>query len=124
MGPRLGASPPKRIAASWSGSDAGPTKYKVAARCFAPKWRAPLGSYSALAIRKHRSREKKPVGRNQLDIELPIQVLATLASAGPITRFRDRQAIALACRSGAPAGTRDGLGRSQTSRVLPELRRS
>lgn len=27
-----GASPPKRMAASWSGSDAGPTEYKVAAR--------------------------------------------------------------------------------------------
>ena len=33
---RLGASPPKRMAASWSGSRVGPTEYKVAARSFAP----------------------------------------------------------------------------------------
>jgi len=73
---RLGASPPKRMAVSWSGSDAGPTEYKVPTRCYAPKWRAPLGSYSALAIRISRSREKRPAGRNQLDIEIPIQVPA------------------------------------------------
>ena len=33
---RLGASPLKRMTASWSGSLADPTAYKVAARCFAP----------------------------------------------------------------------------------------
>src|SRR5271163_1527506 len=60
---RLGASPPKRMADSWSGSDAGPTEYKVAARCYAPKWRAPLGSYShcqyedPVHVRRGRQRE-------------------------------------------------------------------
>src|SRR4029077_12233521 len=33
---RLGASPSKRMTASWSGSNTDPTEYKVAARCFAP----------------------------------------------------------------------------------------
>ena len=39
----LGASPLKRMAASWSGSDVDPTEYKVAARERA-RQRAPLGS--------------------------------------------------------------------------------
>ena len=42
---RLGASPSKRMTASWSGSNTDPTEYKVAARCFAPNGRAPLGSF-------------------------------------------------------------------------------
>src|SRR5260221_13566117 len=45
---RFGASPPKRMAASWSGSNADPTEYKVAARCFAPNGGLPSGrSHSA-----------------------------------------------------------------------------
>src|SRR5260221_13049483 len=45
---RFGASPPKRMAASWSGSNADPTEYKVAARCFAPNGGGPSGrSHSA-----------------------------------------------------------------------------
>ena len=46
MGRRLGALPPKRMIASWSGSHADPTGYKDAARCFAPNWRARLGSFA------------------------------------------------------------------------------
>jgi len=38
---RLGASPPKRITASWSGSSVEPTEYKCAARSFAPYGRLP-----------------------------------------------------------------------------------
>jgi hypothetical protein len=38
MGRRLGALPPKRMIASWSGSHADPTGYKDAARCFAPNF--------------------------------------------------------------------------------------
>jgi hypothetical protein len=37
----LGALPPKRMAASWSGSPADPTEYKVAARAIARKARLP-----------------------------------------------------------------------------------
>jgi len=42
---RLGALPPKRMTASWSGSHADPTEYKDVAQCFAPRWRAPLGRF-------------------------------------------------------------------------------
>ena len=38
---RPGALPPKRMTASWSGPDPGPTEYKVAARCNAPKAGSP-----------------------------------------------------------------------------------
>jgi hypothetical protein len=38
---RLGASPLKRMTASWFGSHADPTEYKVAARCFVPNGRLP-----------------------------------------------------------------------------------
>lgn len=38
---RLGALLPKPFTASWSGSPADPTEYKVAARCFAPQGRLP-----------------------------------------------------------------------------------
>src|SRR5262249_50694488 len=40
---RLGASPSKRMTASWSGSNTDPTEYKVAARCFAPNGGLPSG---------------------------------------------------------------------------------
>ena len=53
---RLGASPSKRMTASWSGSNTDPTEYKVAARCFAPNGGLPSG-------RSHR----------ELDIQIPIQ---------------------------------------------------
>jgi len=38
---RPGALPPKRMTASWSGPDVGPTEYKVAAQCYAPKAGSP-----------------------------------------------------------------------------------
>ncbi len=48
MGPPPGASPPMRMAASWSGSN-DPTAYKsVARRCL--QWRAPLGSSTELIV--------------------------------------------------------------------------
>src|SRR5271170_1597376 len=91
---RLGASPPKRMADSWSGSDAGPTEYKVAARCYAPKWRAPLGSYSALPIRRSRSREKGPAERNQLDTCRMAPALGPGCSAGSCRLMRSATAMA------------------------------
>jgi hypothetical protein len=45
----LGALPPKRMAASWSGSPADPTEYKVAARAIARKARLPSLVRDALA---------------------------------------------------------------------------
>jgi len=42
---RLGASPLKRMAASWSGSNVDLTEYKVAARFFVPKGRLPSGRF-------------------------------------------------------------------------------
>jgi hypothetical protein len=82
---RLGP-PPRSLAAEANGcfmvgSDADPTEYKVAGDLRAPKWRAPLGSYSASAIRKSRSHQRRSAGRNQLDIEIPIQVLAMYPGA-------------------------------------------
>ena len=58
---RLGASPSKRMTASWSGSNTDPTEYKVAARCFAPNGGLPSG-------RSHR----------ELDIQIPIQGLLSV----------------------------------------------
>src|SRR5262245_10899664 len=40
---RLGALPPKRMTASWSGSP-DPTEYKLVAHSIAHQWQAPLGS--------------------------------------------------------------------------------
>lgn len=42
---RLGALPPKRMIASWSGPSTGPTEYKGATRSLACQRRAPLGSF-------------------------------------------------------------------------------
>src|SRR4029077_11116439 len=42
--PRLSRSR-RDTPSSWSGSNTDPTEYKVAARCFAPNGRAPLGSF-------------------------------------------------------------------------------
>ena len=60
MGPPPGASPPMRMAASWSGSN-DPTAYKsVARRCL--QWRAPLGSSTdRQAPSRRRSYAKNPV---------------------------------------------------------------
>ena len=49
MAHHLGASPSKRMVASWSGSLLDPTEYKVAARCFAPNGRLPSIALDALA---------------------------------------------------------------------------
>jgi hypothetical protein len=46
---RLGASPPKRMVASWPGSSIGPAEYKVAVRCIAPAGRLPSLVLDALA---------------------------------------------------------------------------
>ncbi len=51
---RLGASPPKRMSASWFGSCEDPTEYKVAARRIAPHG----GLHSAQGT----SREKNQMG--------------------------------------------------------------
>jgi len=67
---RLGASPPKRMAASWSGSDAGPTEYKVAARCYAPK----MAGSPRFVLRPWHTKIPFPseeARENQLDIESP-----------------------------------------------------
>src|SRR5258705_438360 len=45
---RLGASPQKRIVASWSGSCMDPTEYKVAARASRPSVGSPRINYWAL----------------------------------------------------------------------------
>jgi hypothetical protein len=74
---RLGASPLKRMAASWSGPDAGPTEYKVAARYYAQNGRLPSVRTAATAT-EIRSRQNRPAATNQLDIEIPIQVRAYL----------------------------------------------
>src|SRR3954468_18508888 len=66
MGRRLGASPSKRMAASWSGSDVDPTEYKVAARDYAPMAGSPRFVLMRLAKRRRCAADEA----------------ATLASAG------------------------------------------
>ena len=93
---RLGASPLKRMAASWSGPDAGPTEYKVAARYYAQNGRLPSVRTAATAT-EIRSRQNRPAATNQLDIDIPIQVradqgaaLAACRLAGCCTGFAER----------------------------------
>src|SRR6516164_6675568 len=81
---RLGASPSKRMTASWSGSNTDPTEYKVAARCFAPNGGLPSG-------RSHR----------ELDIQIPIQ--------GVVGDVRMAARRVLAARDISPTGQARGL---------------
>ena len=72
---RLGASPSKRMTASWSGSNTDPTEYKVAARCLAPNGGLPSG-------RSHR----------KLDIQIPIQGVVRDAQVGAVLAAFDMTA--------------------------------
>ena len=83
---RLGASPLKRMAASWSGPDAGPTEYKVAARYYAQNGRLPSVRTAATAT-EIRSRQNRPAATNQLDIDIPIQEWAHRLGASPLKRM-------------------------------------
>src|SRR6516164_4164893 len=95
---RLGASPSKRMTASWSGSNTDPTEYKVAARCFAPNGGLPSG-------RSHR----------ELDIQIPIQ--------GVVGDVRMAARRVLAARDISPTGQARGL-KAQERRRATALDRS
>jgi hypothetical protein len=62
----LGASPSKRMVASWSGSSLDPTEYKVAARAIARKARLPSLVLDAIAKSQARA-------TFSLDTKIPIQ---------------------------------------------------
>ncbi len=62
--PRLGSSPPKRMIASWSGSDRGPTEYKGAARSFARNGGLPSVRCSPARFRHGRIGRYRPRSSN------------------------------------------------------------
>jgi hypothetical protein len=64
------------MAASWSGSDAGPTEYKVAARYYARQNGGLPSVRTAATATEIGSRQNRPAATNPLDIEIPIQVPA------------------------------------------------
>ena len=82
----------------------------------APRWQAPLGSYSALAIsRDPVHRQRRPPGRNRLDIEIPIQVLAdifirwTREVSSPDRDVSDFRNLEMSVRWGRAAGGRGAV---------------